>query len=289
MNHEPFRVLADHLSRRGLAVLRVDDRGVGQSTGDFTTATSADFARDATAGFHYLQQREDIDPERIALLGHSEGGLIAPMVAAEHPEVAANVLMAGPGVDGREILILQQQLILEAQGVPAERMKELQEQQQERLEILDGDLPQDEVSARLEASLARAYESLSAAEQMAVGPREEFIASARAQMDTPWMRWFLAYDPAPTLGRVSCPVLAVNGARDLQIDPDQNLPAIAAALAAGVCEDYEIVELPELNHLFQHCETGSPAEYARIEETLAPELLDTVTLWLRDRLAVVDP
>jgi hypothetical protein len=286
MNHKPFWVLADYLSRHGLAVLRVDDRGTAQSTGDFAAATTADFAQDAAAGFLFLQQRADIDPERVALLGHSEGGLVAPLVASEYPGVAAIVLMAGPGVRGREVLRLQQRLLLEAQGAPAGQVAAMQEQQQAIFDILCSGLTEAEVTARLDAFFGGTYEGLTAAQQEAVGSREAYLEAAKEQVGTPWMRWFLAHDPAPTLAQVACPVLAVNGAKDLQVDPGQNLPAVAAALAAGGNQDFATVELPGLNHLFQHCETCTVAEYGLIEETLAPEFLETVGRWLGERLEV---
>lgn len=280
MQHKPFWVLADHLSRHGLAVLRVDDRGVGESTGDFHSATSADFATDAAVGFHYLQQRADIDPTRVALLGHSEGGLIAPMVAADNPEVAAIVLMAGPGVDGQRILELQQRLLLEAQGVPPSGIAVQQERQAALIDIVGADMDPSELSARLDAHCERTYDDLSLAERQAAGSLEEYKSTIRRQVGTPWMRWFLRHDPAPVLSRVACPVLAVNGGKDLQVDPEQNIPAIAAALAAGGNGDVTTVVLPGLNHLFQHCETGGIGEYGLIEETLAPEFLAVVEEWL---------
>lgn len=282
--HKPFLVLADHLTRHGLAVLRVDDRGCGESTGNAATATTADLARDAAAGFLYLQRRDDIDASRVALFGHSEGGLIGPLVAAAHPDVAALVLMAGPGVDGAAILKLQQRLLLEAAGATAEQIATAQRQQATLLEIVGSGAPADDMMEQVRAHLAACYDELSAEERDAAGSQEHFVNAATAQATSPWMRWFMTHDPAPTLARVTCPVLAVNGTRDLQVDAQQNLPVIEAALAAAGNRDVTVVELPGLNHLFQTCETGLMAEYATIEETLAPEFLTLTTDWLRARL-----
>ena len=286
MQHKPFWVLADHLSRHGLAVLRVDDRGVGESTGNFHLATTADFATDAAAGFLFLQQHDKIDPTRVALLGHSEGGLIAPMVAASAGEVAGIVLMAGPGVDGRKVLDLQLRLLLEAEGVPPAMIAIQQERQAALLDVVGADMEPSEMSARLDAHCESSYEALSAQEQQAVGSVDDYKKAIQRQVGSLWMRWFLRHDPAPTLSRVTCPVLAVNGARDLQVDPDQNIPAIAAALSAGGNQDVTTVVIQGLNHLFQHCETGGIVEYGLIEETLAPEFLLLVEEWLNERLGV---
>lgn len=284
--HKPFRVLADHLSRRGLAVLRVDDRGHGQSTGDHAAATTADFALDAAAGFLYLQQRPDIDAARVALLGHSEGGLIAPLVAAAYPEVAAIVLMAGPGVDGAAILRLQERLMLEAAGATPDEVAAAGRHQDVLLGIMAGGFEGAELEARLEQYGRDSFADLPPAEQAAAGSVDQYVALVKRQMLSPWVAWFLAHDPAPVLRQIRCPVLAVNGERDTQVDADQNLPPIAAALAAGGNPDATTLVLPELNHLFQRCETGAGEEYATIEETLAPEFLSTVTEWLWARLGV---
>jgi uncharacterized protein len=284
LGHKPFWVLADFLTRHGFAVLRVDDRGTAHSTGDFSMATSKDFALDAGAGFQFLQGREDIAGDRVGLLGHSEGGLIAPMVAVANPEVAAIVLMAGPGVSGREILSLQTRLILESQGMPADRMEFILNQQQKMLELMSGDLAGDEFSSAVDDLLREGYQGLTEEEKTETGTLENYMQVTTAQWNTPWMRYFLKYDPGPTLSQVTCPVLAVNGGNDLQVDPDQNLPAISAALTAGGLEDFTVQELPGLNHLFQPSETGALAEYALIEETLSPMFLEIVTIWLRERL-----
>jgi pimeloyl-ACP methyl ester carboxylesterase len=282
--HKPFWVLADHLGRHGLAVLRVDDRGVGKSTGNRTAATSADYAEDVLAGVRYLRTRDDIDPGRIALLGHSEGGLIAPMVAAADPGVAAIVLMAGPGVTGQEILMLQQQLILAASGATPEKLAASQVDQRALLAIATADEDSATRATRMADHLRGVYARLSDQERAEAGPEDAFVRMSSRQMLSSWMRWFLAHDPAPVLGQVRCPVLSVNGSLDVQVDADQNLPAIAAALGAGGNPDHTEVVLEGLNHLMQPAVTGGVEEYVTIEQTLAPAFLDTVTSWLVERL-----
>ena len=284
MNHKPFWVLADYLSRRGLAVLRVDDRGTGKSTGDFGTATTEDFSKDATAGFLYLKNRTDIAADRVALLGHSEGGLIAPMVAVDRPDVAAIVLMAGPGVSGIEVAQLQLKLMNRANGATEKEIESASLIQSELIKILNEDLSHEDRISRIDEYLTELYSQFSLEEQNLIGSLDSFIESRGETLKSPWMLWFFNYDPGPTLSQVTCPVLAVFGGKDVQVDADQNLPVIEAALESGVAEDFTMKELPGLNHLFQHCETGAMAEYGLIEETLAPEFLDLVNEWLQERL-----
>jgi hypothetical protein len=266
--HKPFLVLADHLTRRGVAVLRYDDRGVGKSTGTFAAATSEDFASDAWAAWQALAGRADIDPKRIGLLGHSEGGLIAPMLAAAHPEVAFIVMLAGPGVTGDQVMLRQAAAIMKASGASDEAIAANTSLQKQVFAIL-----------REETSMARVAERVGA---IPAGSKEASAALVK-QTASPWMRFFVIHDPAPVLARVRCPVLAITGELDLQVVPAQNLPAIGAALTQGGNQDHTVLELPGLNHLLQPAKTGLPAEYAQIEVTMAPAALDTVTAWLQQR------
>ncbi|HEY8468473.1 MAG TPA: alpha/beta fold hydrolase [Longimicrobiales bacterium] len=286
MGHRPFLVLADHLTRRGIAVLRVDDRGVGESTGDFASATSADFASDVRAGIEYLKSRDDVDPASIGLIGHSEGGLIAPMVAAESDDVAWIVLMAGPGLPGDSILVLQSALIARASGVPEVAIAMNQEAQRTLFAVL-----REEPSDSLARQRAReALRELHARTQAALGQQPAQGAQAEAweaaieqqvrQIVTPWFRYFIDYDPRPTLRRVKVPVLAINGSLDLQVPSQANLAAIREALEQGGNRQVTIVEFPGLNHLFQTATTGAPSEYAQIEETIAPAVLERIADWV---------
>lgn len=267
--HKPFLVIADHLSRRGIAVLRYDDRGVGKSTGNVVSATSEDFAGDAWAAWQTLSARPEIDPKRVGLLGHSEGGLIAPMLAAAHPEVAFVVMVGGPGVTGEQIILRQSEVIMKASGASDELVAATADRQRQAFNIL-----------REETSLPRIIERLSAIPGS--GPKEAVDAAVK-QWSSPWFRFFLFHDPATALKKVRCPVLAIGAELDLQVPPDQNLPAIETALKQGGNKDVTVLGLPGLNHLLQTAKTGLPAEYAQIEETMAPAALDRITAWIQQR------
>ncbi len=265
--HRPFLVLADYLTRRGIAVLRADDRGVGKSTGNFATATTADFATDAEAGMAYLKTRPEINPHKIGLIGHSEGGIIAPMVAARNPDVAFIVMMAGTGVPGDQVLTEQTRLITEAGGAAHDAAEKAAARERELLALLR----EEKDSAVLEKKLR---------EKLAGELPEAQVGTALRQLSSPWLRYFIDYDPAPALRKVKCPVLDINGEKDLQVPPQQNLPAIRKALEEGGNKHFEVVELPGLNHLFQTTKTGSPTEYAQIEETISPLALEKIAGWV---------
>ena len=271
--HKPFLVMADHLSRHGIAVLRYDDRGVGKSTGTFAGSTSEDFAGDAWAAWQALGARTDIDRKRIGLLGHSEGGLIAPMLAAAHPEIAFIVMVGGPGVTGEQILLKQAELIATAMGAPPAAVAANASIQKQVFAILREETSQGRIAERIGA--------------IPVGSKDASAALVQ-QSASPWMRYFVLYDPAPALGKVRCPVLAIGAELDLQVPPDQNLPAIEAALKAGGNPDVTITRLPGLNHLLQPAKTGLPAEYAQIETTIAPAALDAITAWARKRTGLAN-
>ena len=282
LGHKPFLVMADYLTRRGIAVLRFDDRGVGESTGDHGKATSADFATDVKAGVDYLKTRKEIDPKRIGLMGHSEGGLIAPMVAARYPDdVAFIVLLAGPGVPGEEILAAQSALIQKAMGRNPVAVEKSTASARKLYALLreqkDGDLSKTSIDALLKETLA----GLSDTERKALGDNPSAAMEGQLKLlQSPWFRYFLTFDPRPTLAKVKCPVLAINGEKDLQVPPGQNLPEIAKALKEGGNSAVTIRELANLNHLFQTSKTGAPTEYSQIEETFAPAALELVGDWI---------
>lgn len=273
MGHRPFLVVADHLTRRGIAVLRCDDRGVGKSTGRFAGATSTDFAEDAMAGVDYLKRRPEIDPKQIGLAGHSEGGIIAPMVAAKSPQIAFVVLLAGPGVTGEEILYRQGTLLLKASGAGADAIAEQRKTQEQMFALLKRESDPETLRVKAGEVLGR----------LPAAARQAQLQMFLSPLSQKWFRQFLTYDPRPALGQLKCPVLAITGELDLQVDPEQNLPAIAAALKAGGNRDYTTLKLPKLNHLFQTARTGAVAEYSEIEETFAPAALETVSGWILKR------
>lgn len=284
LGHKPFLVLSDHLTRNGYAVLRFDDRGVGESEGDFKSATTEDFAKDVLAAVEYLKTRNEIDHSRIGLIGHSEGGIIAPMAAIQNDKIAFIVLLAGTGLPGEEILYLQSRLIEEASGTPEEDIKRSLEFSSVIYDAIkkSGDFVVAE--KRIKEYFWREYMEMSDEDKQKIGDPEAFLNIQLRVTLTPWFKFFLTYDPAPALEKVKCPVLAIIGEKDLQVPPKENLPAIEEALKRGGNQNYTVKELPGLNHLFQTAETGSPIEYAKIEETMAPLALDTITNWLKEHI-----
>ena len=278
--HRPFLILADYLTRQGVAVLRFDDRGTGKSTGEFQSATTEDFASDVLAGINYLKTRKEINLKQIGLIGHSEGGIIAPMVAAQSKVVAFIVLMAGTGLTGEEIMYLQSDLILKATGVSDEVIKTSHSLQERLFEILKQELDDSIAVKKLQQIMKEALAQLSEQEKQAIGKADATIDLQIKQIMSPWFRYFLTYDPKPALMKVKCPVLAINGELDLQVPPKENLAAIEKALKAGGNKNYTIKEFPKLNHLFQTALTGSPSEYAKIEETMAPDVLKFMGDWI---------
>ena len=278
--HRPFLVLSDYLTRRGFAVLRADDRGVGGSSGSNSASTTMDFAGDALAGVAFLKTRKEIDARRIGLVGHSEGGLIAPIAANRSTDVAFIVMMAGPGVNGEKVLLLQGELISKAMGVAPEYAQRNRMLVELALKVLREEKDNAAAAKRLHEEIGRKLASYPAGERDTMKPLVGALEAQLKLMATPWFRSFIDYDPRGALVKLRVPVLAMNGELDLQVPPQQNLPAIAEALEAGGNRDYAIVKLPRLNHLFQTAKTGSPAEYGSIEETMAPGALDLIGDWI---------
>ena len=258
-------------------MLRYDDRGGGKSTGNFATATSEDFAGDALAAWQALRARPGIDPRRVGLLGHSEGALIAPMLAARTPEVAFVVMLAGPGVTGEQILLRQSADIMKASGAPDAAIAANTGVQEQVFTVLREETDAARIAERLGAI------TLPGSKEATAALVKQASAALVKQASSPWFRFFVRYDPAPALEKVTCPVLAIGGERDLQVSVDQNLPVIEAALKRGGNKDCTVFRLPGLNHLFQASKTGLPAEYATIEETMSPIALDTIATWIGRR------
>jgi len=277
--HRPFAVIADHLTRAGVAVLRVDDRGVGGTGGSTAEAPAEVLVGDVRAGVALLRGRPAIDGARVGVIGHSEGGMTGPMAAAEDPGIAFVVMLAGPGVPSREILLAQGRTAYAAGGAEGARL--------ERVVALHAaalDAPADDPAA-----LEAAVRALVAAQlELAGAPMSEAaVQGGLAQFQSPWFRSFLGQAPATYLARVRCPVLALIGEKDFQVPPEMNLPALRAALAHN--PDATIEQLPGLNHLFQTAQTGLLEEYAQIEETFAPAALARVTGWVVAKSGVAVP
>mgnify|MGYP000167717587 CR=1 FL=1 len=279
--HKPFLVLSDYLTRNGIGVLRYDDRGTASSTGDFGSATSFDFASDANAAVRYLQTRKEVNKEQIGLVGHSEGGLISPIVASNNKDVAYIVLLAGPGTTGAQILLEQQALIAEANGSGDTEIMQTREMSMAMFDLVAKH--SDDVNEMRKAMKASLQKFLIENPSYPVPPnmsQEQFIAVQIQSITSPWMINFLTYNPQDALAKTTCPVLAINGDKDLQVPAQQNLTAIKKALTDAGNLNITTRQLKGMNHLFQECETGAPSEYQTIEETFSPIALSIVTNWI---------
>jgi hypothetical protein len=279
--HKPFLVLSDYLTKNGIAVLRYDDRGYGGSTGNFTSATTEDFTGDVRSAIDYLKTRPEIDLKKIGLIGHSEGGIIAPMVAADSKDVSYVVMLAGPGIPGDEILSKQSWLIGKANGLSDSVLTNGDIVNRKIHRVLKSRASIEEVRKELTLIMEDALSKMPSAQQPPADRRSAVIAEKVNAIATPWFRFFVNYDPVPVLEKVKCPVLALNGAKDLQVPPEENLEAIQKALTKAGNKNFMVRELPELNHLFQESTTGSPSEYAVIEQTISPSALKEITDWVK--------
>jgi fermentation-respiration switch protein FrsA (DUF1100 family) len=272
LGHKPFLVLADYLTKKGIAVLRFDDRGVAKSTGDFKTATTMDFANDVQAGVDYLKNRKEIDKSKIGLMGHSEGGVIAPIVAGNSKDIDFIVLLAGTGIRGDKLMLLQKEKIERQMGTAENDIQKSQEIFKGAYEIiLKSDATDDNLKTQINS-----YFKLQFGDKM----NEQQISGLTSQIASPWMVYFLKFDPSTALEKVKCPVLAINGDKDLQVPADVNIDAIKNALTKGGNKKVTAKVLPNLNHLFQECKTGSPDEYATIEQTFSPVALEEISKWI---------
>lgn len=268
--HKPFWVIADHFAKNGIATLRVDDRGVGGSTGDPKVATTEDFVADAIAGVAFLAGQPRIDPKRVGIVGHSEGGLVGPAAAVRSKQVRFVVMLAGPGVSGAELMPRQVERVMQSAGAPPAEVELAVSQQKALIDILGKE--KDDAVAR--GKMLEVLGKTPGVDVKELAPEVDALLS-------PWFRNFIAFDPKPTLGKVKVPVLALVGDLDVQVDAEQNAAAIGKALKKN--KKAEVRRMPGLNHLFQHAKTGSVAEYGSIEETMAPEVLQLMTEWIAKR------
>ncbi len=281
IGHKPFLVLSDHFTKRGIAVLRYDDRGVAKSTGTFKGSTSRDFADDVNAAVSFLKNRKDMTGKKIGLCGHSEGGMIAPMVASENEDVDFIVLLAGPGIKIPELMMLQTDKISEAEGVDSELRETNTKITKQVFNYMydNSKMSKDELRKGLTEILSEGFEMLPAEEKEGES-KEKFIEDQLGMMLDNWFLYFMQFDPATYLSKVKCPVLAVNGELDLQVTSKENLEGIKNSLAKARNKNVTIKEFKGLNHLFQKAETGAPSEYAKIEETFNEEAMKFVSDWI---------
>lgn len=283
-----FRVMADHLTRVGIAVLRYDDRGVGGSTGDVNQSTLVDFAADVAAAIELLKDRSDVSPTQIGLIGHSEGGVVAPMVASGSNDVAFVVLIAGTGVPGDQLLTAQLEAILQAEGATEEDIERQLSIQGQSLDAVRMDAGWTELETAIRAEVKASIEMLPEAERASITDVDTVVDNATQQqlttLQSPWFRSFLEHDPAPVLEELATPVLAILGERDVQVPWKLNSPAIKTALENGGNEDFNIEVLPEANHLFQAAVTGSISEYATLDKRFVPGFLETIADWIVARV-----
>lgn len=279
--HKPYRVLADYLTRRGIAVLRADDRGVGGSTGNLFESTIEDFAHDALAGFDLLKKHPKIDPGRIGFIGNSEGTLVGPLAASINPEVAFIITLGGIGIPGHEIILDQVETIGSLAGISTEEKAKMIDNTERLFHLLSQDLEEADLEAKIRKTLE--------ANQSSAATRSLFLlpASIDEQVKifmSPWYRYQVAYEPGPVLLKLSCPFLALHGDQDPFVNPDKNLEAIGNWLQKGGNQHFKPVKLPNVNHVFQDATNGSPAEYTNNESSFSPRALQLIHQWLAEVL-----
>ena len=270
--HKPFLVLADYFTKNGYAVLRFDDRGVGLSSGTMKNCTTEDFSRDVEAAVLYLKTRKEINPSKIGLIGHSEGGIIAPIIASKNQDIAFIILLAAPGILGKELLIQQNMLLGEAIGLDK---NETARKSRMNREIYDLILSSKDtlILKREITNLYKEYEDTI--------PSDMEINSIVNQLNSNWFRYFISYDPSINLSNVKCPILALNGDKDLQVPFDPNLIEIEKLLSTINHPNFKTIKMEGVNHLFQTCTTGSPDEYGEIEETFSTKAMNEMLKWLK--------
>ena len=270
--HKPFLVIADFLTRKGIAVLRYDKRGIARSTGNYAGATINDFAQDAQSAVTYMKSRSEVDAKRLGIIAHSEGGILASQVAARSNDANWLVLLSTPATTGERTLLRQSELIARAGGLSEESITRSLEIDRKAYSAVREEKDSAALQKRLELLVTQS--GLGAAMPPAA------LQAQLKVMSTPWFRQFLDFDPEPVIEKIKCPVLALNGDRDLQVDASENVPLLRKAYQAGGNQDFTVVEIEGVNHLFQKAQSGSPALYGAIEETIAPEVLTSIGSWV---------
>jgi putative lipoprotein len=278
MGHKPFFVIADYLTRNGIAVLRCDDRGTAASQGTHATATNEDFATDTEAMVNYLRSRKEINAKKIGIIGHSAGGIIAFIVAKKDLSIAFVVSLAGAGVRGDSLMLKQVELISKSQGMPDAVWQGMKPSIRNRYAILQQtDKTPEELQKELYADVTKTMSP----EQLKDLNTIQQISAQISSMTSPWYLHFMRYDPGQDLKKLKCPVLALNGEKDIQVDAAMNLAAIQERITGNGNKNVTVKAYPNLNHLFQTCEKGTLAEYGQLEETINPEVLKDIIEWIR--------
>lgn len=281
LGHKPFLVIADYLTRNGIGVLRYDDRGTAASKGNYATATTLDFSYDAEAAVTYLLSRKEVNKNKIGLMGHSEGGVIAPIVASRNKNVSFIVLLAGTGLRGDKLLLLQQELIAKDAGTKEEDIKKNKELNIKLFDAILNSTDDEQLKSDIAAIMKQNIKENPNDKFPNEMNEEQYINFIISQYTDIWIKSFVKLDPSIYLEKVKCPVLAINGSKDLQVPSKENLEAIKNSLSKGKNKKVTIKELPNMNHLFQETKTGSINEYEKNEQTFSPIALTEILNWLK--------
>ncbi|MBC3844928.1 alpha/beta fold hydrolase [Winogradskyella echinorum] len=281
MGHKPFLVLSDYLTRQGIGVLRFDDRGVGESTGNFGKATTEDFSKDVLSAIAYLKTRNDVDIKNIGLIGHSEGGIIAPLAANNSKDVAFMVLLASTGISGTELSVMQSKTLRE---FPVKDEVAYEKNTRKAIAIVISNKSKTEIKIELTTHYNEFLRPILTSLNVPEKNINAFIENQLKTSIQPWSRYFLQYNPADEIEKLQIPVLSLNGSKDTQVNAKINQEAIRQALIKGQNKNYKIVELENLNHFFQECETGKMDEYRKIEQTFSPTALNEIKKWVIEHL-----
>jgi uncharacterized protein len=290
IGHKPFAVLADFLTRHGIMVLRVDDRGVGKSSGDFSQSTSLDFAKDVNESLDFLKRQSEANPKKMGLIGHSEGGMIAPIVAAERKDLDFMILLAGPGEKISKLMAEQNAAVLSSAGIKKDAVQSFEDFYPALVLAITGSASVEEASEKMNKVLNDWRASTPKNFVVATtgiyddSSQRQYVKSMSQAMYKPWFLYFLSYDPAPNLEKINCKLLALNGEKDIQVISRSNLAGIKAALEKSPSKNYEVDSIPQLNHLFQTCKTCTLQEYGQLEETFSPVALEIILHWIDKNL-----
>ena len=282
--HKPFKLIADQLTRKGIAVLRFDDRGVGSSGGNAIGATTQDLAVDARSAIEFLFGQHGIDTSKVGVIGHSEGGMIAFMLAAEYDDIAFIITLAGPGVDGKEILLDQSDYINRLSGVNESFLKDNRIVMNKVFDLMISNESYDQWKVEILKFTSEFYSSKDYYSKEDIEQARKNLVGSIPESAYAWMRYFVMFDPSDLFGSIKCPVLALNGEKDCQVMAEKNSDAIKNGLFSSGNAKVKTMIIPGLNHLFQHCETGLPNEYGQIEETFDPKTLEIISEWIKQQV-----